>query len=582
MKLRNLPRVILSNPTRVMSTPTRVILSNPTRVILSIAKDLAVATTLFAITACTDYLADFQDKYDDGNAFAEISSDNDEDHSSSDSNDIDSSDSKGSSSSATNGEEAHCTGTVIYDYKNPGKLGLNLQFLQNATTTKLPENGQGIELSSNTVQDYAIFALSENDLHDVSSWEGLCVEYSSNEDITLYLADLLKNMEQINLPANDHFKEISWADTTSRKISIKSGGRGRVSFNKFDLFSFGISTTQKVTISRITTIAKVDTSVNSPTLDTTSCTGSIIYDASEAPNYNVFGYGFVVDHYSEKEASSNGITSNLSQNGSLIMPLAAIDKSIDIQSWDGFCVEYLSEGSITTEIVSPLIGKKASLIYKEMPNTNGEKSSFRWSWNEYEGLMEKQKDNGVSDGFSIEKVESINFTSHSSNSTITISKITTLNSNVHFECDGSEIFPKGSIFNAFTNWSSTGQKEGIIIPSNDKYEITLSGGNSVTPNNEDALQFELANARGFCMEYSSNNYFMLSLNQYVEGNKKTNNYAEREVGKGNQRVVFVLWDELKEQFTNFDSLEKHVLELSAPKNGVEATNITISRMTLLQ
>ncbi|SHK63868.1 hypothetical protein SAMN05720468_104133 [Fibrobacter sp. UWEL] len=83
------------------------------------------------------------------------------------------------------------------------------------------------------------------------------------------------------------------------------------------------------------------------------------------------------------------------------------------------------------------------------------------------------------------------------------------------------------------------------------------------------------------MEYSSDNYFLLSLTQYEKSNKRTNNYAEREVGKGNQRVVFVLWDELKEQFTNFDPQEKHMLELSAPENGVDATNITISRMTLL-
>ncbi|MCQ2102520.1 MAG: hypothetical protein MJY98_04780, partial [Fibrobacter sp.] len=292
-----------------LSNPSRVILSNPARVILSVAKDLAIVASLFAFAACSDYLEDFQDKYDDGKAFAEISSDSDNgdddgksssssktgegissDKGSSSSNDdselsssskgdVESSDSTGSSSSATNGEEAHCTGTVIYDYKNPGKLGFDLQFFTNGTATKLPENKQGIELTSNTVKDFAIFTLSKNDLHDVSSWEGLCVEYSSNEDIPLYLADSLENIEQINLPANDHFKEISWADTTSRKISLN----GRVSFNKFDAFSFEKITTQKVvTISRITTIAKVDTSANSPTLDTTSCTGSIIYDASEA------------------------------------------------------------------------------------------------------------------------------------------------------------------------------------------------------------------------------------------------------------------------------------------------------------
>lgn len=65
MKLNN-----LSNPSRViLSNLARVILSNPSRVILSVAKDLAVAFALFAFAACSDYLEDFQDKYDDGNAF---------------------------------------------------------------------------------------------------------------------------------------------------------------------------------------------------------------------------------------------------------------------------------------------------------------------------------------------------------------------------------------------------------------------------------------------------------------------------------------------------------------------------------
>lgn len=530
---------------------------------------LVLATTLVALAACTDYLDDFQDKYDNGNAFAEISSDS-ELSSSSKGNDIDSSDSKNSSSSVADQENLCKGGTVIYDYKVQGKLGFDLQFFRAGYSSTLPENERGIDFSSLTENDYAGFQW--NGSYDVSSWKGICIEYTTDKDVSLYLGDS-KKTEKVNLSANDNFKEIKWDDPAYKE---------NISFNDFRKFFFDFSDEINMVISRITTIAKVDTSANSPTLDTASCTGSIIYDASEAPNYNVFGYGFVVyDPLSEKEASSNGITSNLSQNGSLFMPLAAIDKTIDIQSWDGFCVEYLSEGSITTGIVSPFVEKKASLIYKEMPNTNGEKSSFTWSWEENEKLVQEQKDEHA-DGFSIEKVESIYFTSHSSNSTITIHKITTLNSDVHFKCDGSEIFPKGrSIFNAFNIWSSTGLIDKIT-PSNNKYVIPLSGGNSVAPNNENAFKQELANAHGFCMEYSSDNYFMLSLNQYEKSNERTDNYAEREVGKGNQRVVFVLWDELKEQFTNFDFPKNHMLELSAPKNGVETTNITISRMTLLQ
>ncbi len=359
MKMNNLnnpSRVILSNPARViLSTPSRVILSNFSRVILSVAKDLAVAFALFAFVACSDYLADFQDKYDDGDAFAEISSDSDNGSDkieSSNSTDSSATDPGSSSSVAESSSSTFepCTGTVIYDYKNPGKLGLNLQFLQNATTTKLPENGQGIELSSNTVQDYAIFALSENDLHDVSSWEGLCVEYSSNEDITLYLADLLKNMEQINLPANDHFKEISWADTTSRKISIKSGGRGRVSFNKFDLFSFGISTTQKVTISRITTIAKVDPGSSSSVAESSSakksCDGTVIYEPNMS---NKFGEGFKsIDKLSWNTQPVVDMDDGFSIDSKHSYELRF--NTQNIYDWEGLCIEYTTEETFSFTI----------------------------------------------------------------------------------------------------------------------------------------------------------------------------------------------------------------------------------------
>lgn len=337
--------------------------------------NLAIAASLFAFAACSDYLEDFQDKYDDGKAFAEISSDSDDgssdsklssssktgegissDKGSSSSNDdselssssnddselssssngngnVDSSNSTGSSSSATNGEEAHCTGTVIYDYKNPGKLGLDLQFFTNGTATKLPENKQGIELTSNTVKDFAIFTLSKNDLHDVSSWEGLCVEYSSNEDIPFYLADSLENIEQINLPANDHFKEISWADTTSRKISLK----GRVSFNKFDAFSFEKITTQKVvTISRITTIAKVapgsSSSVTESSSAKKSCDGTVIYEPNMS---NKFGEGVrILKNDSPVEDETDGFV--LAMDTKYLLKF----DTQNISDWGGLCFEY--------------------------------------------------------------------------------------------------------------------------------------------------------------------------------------------------------------------------------------------------
>lgn len=417
----------------------------------------AVATSLFAFAACSDYLEDFQDKYDNGNAFAEFSSDSDN------GSDDGSSDSKISSS-----------------------------------------NGGDSELSSSS---------------------------KGNSDVES-------------------------SDSTDSSSSAADPGSS-------------------------SSVAESSSSAFKP------CTGTVIYDAEEDSVYNIFGRKFITyrsAHGSDSSKTSpDGVTAYLFEGGALAMPLAASPDTMNIEPWGGFCVEYTGSGVLHADIYRS-IEDTPILLYKEMPNTNSEKSSFRWSWDENEGLMElmeEQKNSDLSNGFSIEKVESINFTSYSGNSSITIHKITTLNSDVHFKCDGLEIFPKGKkIFQVFNNWSSSGQKMGVIYPSDDKYEIPLSGGNSVAPNNEEAFKQELANAHGFCMEYSSDNYFLLSLTQYVDGNQKKT-YAKREVGKGNQRVVFVLWDELKEQFTNFDPQEKHMLELSAPQNGVEATNITISRMTLL-
>ena len=427
--------------------------------------NLAIAASLFAFAACSDYLQDFQDKYDDGDAFAEISSDSD------------------------NGDD---------DGSSDSKLSSS--------------NGGDSELSS-----------SSDDSELSSSSKG----------------------------------DIESSDSTDSSSSAADPGSS-------------------------SSVAESSSSAFEP------CTGTVIYDAEEDPEFNRFGRKFItydqVYGSDSSKISSDGVTAYLSHGGSLTMPLAASPNTMNIGPWGGFCVEYTGSGVLHADIYRS-IEDTTTLLYKEMPNTNSEKSSFRWSWDENKILMEEQKNSGLLNGFSLEKVNSINFTSYSGNSSITIRKITTLNPNVsideNLKCDGSEIFPTGRIFQTFTIWSSTGQEVGKINPFNNKYEITLSEGNFATPDNGDAFLSKLANARGFCMEYSSDNYFMLSLNQYEKSNKRTNNYAEREVGKGNQRVVFVLWDELKEQFTNFDFPKNHVLELSAPENGVDATNITISRMTLL-
>lgn len=415
-----------------LSNPSRVILSNLARVILSKAKNPVLAASLVALVACTDYLEDFQDKYDDGNAFAEISSDSDNDSelSSSSKGDVESSDSTDSSSSAT----------------DPG--------------------------SSSSV-----------------------AESSSSA-----------------------FKP---------------------------------------------------------------CTGTVIYDAEEDSVYNRFGrkFSMYVPGYGpdSSKTSPDGVTAYLPQEGLLIMPLATYPNTMNIEPWGGFCVEYTGSGVLHANVVDGSSANKPILLYKEMPNTNGEKSSFTWSWNENVGLMEKQEDNGSSEGFSIEKVESINFISYLGNSSITIHKITTLKPDVHFECDGEE-FPLKHI----EYFSPLGFKENTIdLESVKEYEIALSGNRTVLAN-ETSVQTKLAKADGLCIEYSSDKNFLLSFHRYETNGTLTNDSANVSIYKGEKKISYILWKDLEEEFNGFNPTNNHVLAFSAKQTENDTTNILISRMTLIE
>ena len=118
------------------------------------------------------------------------------------------------------------------------------------------------------------------------------------------------------------------------------------------------------------------------------------------------------------------------------MPLVASPNTMNIEPWGGFCVEYTGSGDLHANVVDESSDNKPILLYKKMPNTNGEKSSFTWSWNENKSLMELMKEQNNSDllnGFSLEKVNSIDFSSYLGNSSITIHKITTMNPNVSID-----------------------------------------------------------------------------------------------------------------------------------------------------
>ncbi|OWV17498.1 hypothetical protein [Fibrobacter sp. UWH1] len=451
MKMNN-----LNNPSRViLSNLARVILSNFSRVILSVAKDLAIAASLFALVACTDYLEDFQDKYDDGNAFAEITSDSDN------GSDDSSSDSKLSSS-----------------------------------------NGGDSELSSSS---------------------------KGNGDAES-------------------------SDSTDSSSSATDPGSS-------------------------SSVAESSSSAFEP------CTGTVIYDAKEDSVYNKFGrkFSMYVPGYGpdSSKTSPDGVTAYLPQEGLLIMPLVESPDTMNIEPWGGFCVEYTGSGVLHANVVDGSSANKPILLYKEMPNTNGEKSSFTWSWNENVGLMEKQEDNGSSEGFSIEKVESINFISYLGNSSITIHKITTLKPNVsideYLKCDGSTITPQHIEY-----WSSLGSfQERTYLKPGSEYNITLLGNNTVLVNHPDD-QVRLAQAKGFCIEYSSDKNFLLSFHRYETNGTLTNDSANVSIYKGEKKISYILWKDLEEEFNGFNPTNNHVLAFSAKQTENDTTNILISRMTLIE
>lgn len=448
-----------------LSNPSRVILSNLARVILSKAKNPVLAASLVALVACTDYLEDFQDKYDDGKAFAEISSDSD------------------------NGDD---------DGSSDSKLSSS--------------NGGDSELSSSS---------DDSKLSSSSKGNG----------------------------------DAESSDSTDSSSSATDPGSS-------------------------SSVAESSSSAFEP------CTGTVIYDAKEDPKFNIFGRKFItyVREYGSdsSKTSPDGVTAQLSEGSSLIMPLATYPDTMNIEPWGGFCVEYTGSGVLHADIYRR-IEDTPILLYKEMLNTNSEKSSFRWSWDENEDLMElmeEQKNSVFSNGFSIEKVNSINFTSYSGNSSITIHKITTLKPNVsideYLKCDGLTFTPKHIEY-----WSSLDfLQERTPLKPGSEYKITLLGNNTVLVNHLDD-QATLAQANGFCIEYSSDKNFLLSFHRYETNGTLTNDSANVSIYKGEKKISYILWQDLERRFGSFSSTNIHLLTFSAKQTENDTTNILISRMTLI-
>lgn len=230
---------------------------------------------------CSDYLDEFKDEYEgqfaqkvDDPKDEEISSDShnpvmssgvENNKNSSDSKDLKSSSSgKGSSSASSSsvagGDAANrCGGTVIYDASiNPNTtvFGTKFEYVGDGGDGYVPadENGLAIELVYNS---YAL--LDFDGVKDISSWEGICIEYTADDSSSL---NFIRDRESGDTEAAAVFSiapasklqkyEAKWVNAE------RSNYFDELDFGYVEKFSFG-GENVKLVVSRITTVNKVGT-----------------------------------------------------------------------------------------------------------------------------------------------------------------------------------------------------------------------------------------------------------------------------------------------------------------------------------
>ncbi|MCQ2097168.1 MAG: hypothetical protein MJY87_04390 [Fibrobacter sp.] len=360
---------------------------------------LALLTaTMFA--GCTDYLGEFQDEYED--TFAEeMSSDSKDDVNSSDSKDIDkssdskddesssdskdvggkSSDSKNSSSSSTTSSsssstaddgQAHCTGTVIYDASDdPHKtaFGTKFSYQKNGTTTDVEADENGFNI---TLDGFSFASLNFGETKDISSWEGVCFEYTATSAATLYLTN--SNSTNANSAATFTMPQSSELQTFEANWSSARIYYG-FGFDAVTTLSFG-ENENKLVIKRITTIAK-DVNLNAGAssedpstgyiLSTNECPGTEIYNENKG---NIFK--FPVESWNEDNTTTT--LTNMSLSGDtgedgvyFFIADYLSEKTISIEQWGGLCLEYSSTNDMYVEIANVQNSQTSSLASSTLP-----------------------------------------------------------------------------------------------------------------------------------------------------------------------------------------------------------------------
>lgn len=564
-----------------LSNLARVILSKPARVILSKAKNPVLAASLVALVACTDYLEDFQDKYDDGNAFAEISSDSELSSSSKGNGDAESSDSKNSSSSVGNGTFSsgsisyeRCSGTVIYDASKDSLNGIfGYPFMTNYASG-MQASSKGIKAKLRDQTEFLTLALadlSKDKTRDIETWGGLCIEYSSDGQADFVLLnDSLGKVRRFlsnKLPVTNGDKaSFKWLWSENEKLQEKQAELGYsnepLSINKVSRLHFDNyypPKTTTITIFRITTINEVDLDVGSSSSVAESsssafepCTGTVIYDASDDPLKTAFGTKFVYQGRfvaGNVDADENGL--NLMFDG-LTYANLDFDKTRNISSWEGLCIEYTADATVTLYLSSTgddgqNAGETNQMAAKFNIKPTSKKQVFEAMW----------KDAIESADFNYDKVSILSFGSDWT-ANLVVSKITTIAKDVDLnagassedpstgyilptnKCPGTEIYneDKGSIFEfPVKSWN-----EGNTT-------TTLTDMSLIGSTGDDGVYFFIADYPsgtpisieqwgGLCLEYTSTN------NMYVEianvQNSQTSSLASSTLPAQETKIAYAI------------------------------------------
>lgn len=525
----------------------------------SVAKDLAVAASLFAFAACTDYLENFQDKYNDGNDFAEVVSGDDTD-STSNNGDVNSAGGNGSetssatdnaagssSSNANNGSSTSngntsssseqktglndegCTGTVIYDankdvnknvFGNPIEADDSVGFIKDVgATAKIYYSTKLHSLKTD-------IASSDNSssTRNITSWEGLCIEYATDGPANLYLG-IENNYRLQVLPITNGEKKsfkLSWEDPKNSNNIIK----GNFSTDKIKFLSFENekSDPTNITVSKITTLAKVSLEENTSTEQ--HCTGTAIYENGKYKLGQVFDADNATEIVNLKDLTIN------SSNNQVFFYLdsvkSALSNKYSIIHWDGLCIEYSATADLAVTVRDAEKQQDQNnhpQVLKIYDTTQGLLQSRQFYWNKW------SESNGYYRNNIINSSSVISFSLDNPNSTgsVKINKITTI-ANVPEDsllkpatCGGKEIYNAKKSLNyssqgyqlqfSSTNHSENSTKDGLdLIFSNDTTEnyITIPVADVSSEKTIDAREW-----KGLCIEYTSEDSLSLQISKLI-------------------------------------------------------------------